>query len=166
MDRKWTLASGVGLGAALMYLLDPDKGRRRRALLRDRAVHVFHKTADGLCYVSRGVVQRAEALSARTRSLLTQFWVSDEVLAERVRSKIGHVLSHPGSIEVSVEGGRATLTGPILAREVDGLLATVSRVRGLTGVENRLEAHEEADGVPGLQGGIKAAEVEVTRLPQ
>jgi Putative phospholipid-binding domain. len=166
MDRKWTLASGVGLGATLMYLLDPDKGRRRRALLRDKAIHVFHKTTDGLCYVSRGVAQRAEALSARTRSLLTQFWVSDEVLAERVRSKIGHVLSHPGSIEVSVEGGRATLTGPILAREVDGLLATVSRVRGLTGVENRLEIHEEADGVPGLQGGTKAAEVEVTRLPQ
>ncbi len=165
MDRKWTLASGVGLGAALMYLFDPDKGKRRRALLRDRAVHVYHRTADGLCYASRGVAQRAEALSARTRSLLTRSWVSDQVLAERVRSKVGHILSHPGSVEVSVEGGRVILAGPILAREVEDLMARVSRVPGVTGVENRLEVHEEADGVPGLQGGIKAAEVEAIPLP-
>ena len=165
MDRKWTLASGVGLGAALMYLFDPDKGRRRRALLRDRAVHVYHKTADGLRYASRGIAQRAEALSARTRSLLTRSWVSDDVLAERVRSKVGHILSHPGSIEVSVASGRVILAGPILAREVEDLTARVSRVPGVTAVENRLEVHEEADGVPGLQGGIKAFEVEAIPLP-
>lgn len=165
MDRKWTLAGGLGLGAALMYLFDPDKGRRRRALVRDRAVHVYHKAADGLGYASRGVAQRARALSARTRSLLTQSWVSDEVLAERVRSKVGHVLFHPGSIEVSVKDGRVILAGPILAGEVEDLLARVSRVRGVTGIENRLDIHEEADGVPGLQGGIKAAEVEAIPLP-
>jgi hypothetical protein len=28
-----------GLGALTMYLLDPDQGRRRRALLRDRFTH-------------------------------------------------------------------------------------------------------------------------------
>lgn len=30
---------GAGLGASLMYLLDPEGGRRRRALARDKAVH-------------------------------------------------------------------------------------------------------------------------------
>ncbi|HYH46747.1 MAG TPA: hypothetical protein VEG34_13765 [Thermoanaerobaculia bacterium] len=34
-----TLLGGVGLGAGLMYFLDPDDGRRRRALARDKAVH-------------------------------------------------------------------------------------------------------------------------------
>lgn len=28
-----------GLGALTMYLLDPDQGRRRRALLHDRFTH-------------------------------------------------------------------------------------------------------------------------------
>jgi osmotically-inducible protein OsmY len=166
MDRKWTLASGVGLGAALMYLLDPDEGRRRRALLRDRAVHFFHKTADGLCYASRGVAQRAEALSARTRSLLTQSWVTDEVLAERVRSKIGHVVSHPGVIEVSAEDGLVILAGPILAGEVEELLASVSRVPGVTGLSNRLEVHEEAGQAPKPPGGRSEATAEASLLPQ
>lgn len=166
MDRKWTLASGVGLGAALMYWFDPDKGRRRRALLRDRAVHVFHKTADGLRYVSRGAAQRADAISARTRSLLTQTWVSDDVLAERVRSNIGHVLSNPGAIEVTAEDGRIILNGPILTGEVEGLLARVSRVQGVTGVENRLEVHAEAGHVPALQGGRPEAPGAASPLPQ
>ena len=30
------LLGAMGLGAALMYLLDPDSGKRRRALLRDK----------------------------------------------------------------------------------------------------------------------------------
>ena len=166
MDRKWTLAGGVGLGAALMYLLDPDRGRRRRALLRDRAVHVFHKTADGLCYASRGVAQSAEAVSARTRSLLTQSWVSDEVLIERVRSNIGHVVSNPGAIEVTAEDGRVILAGPILASEVEELLASVSHAGGVTGIENRLEVHEEAGHVPALQGGKSEAPAEASPLPQ
>jgi hypothetical protein len=35
---------------------------------------------------------------------------------------------------------------------VDGLLACVASVRGLTGIENRLEIHEQAGDVSGLQG--------------
>jgi len=30
------LAAGVGVGALIMYLLDPEQGRRRRALARDQ----------------------------------------------------------------------------------------------------------------------------------
>ena len=35
MTKKW-IAGGLGLGTALMYLLDPAFGRRRRAILRDK----------------------------------------------------------------------------------------------------------------------------------
>ena len=31
-----------GLGALTMYLLDPEQGRRRRALLRDQFTHAKH----------------------------------------------------------------------------------------------------------------------------
>ncbi len=40
------LLSGIGVGAALMYVLDPDRGRRRRALARDKAVSIAGKTGD------------------------------------------------------------------------------------------------------------------------
>jgi osmotically-inducible protein OsmY len=84
--------------------------------------------------------------------LLTRERVPDAVVAERVRSRVGHVVSHPGSIEIAAQDGRVTLAGPALTRELDPLLRKVARVRGVTAVENKLDLHEEAGSVPGLQG--------------
>ena len=36
MNKGVALIGGVGLGAALMYIFDPDRGGRRRALIRDK----------------------------------------------------------------------------------------------------------------------------------
>ncbi len=36
MNRQLSLLGGIGLGAALMYMVDPDRGKRRRALVRDK----------------------------------------------------------------------------------------------------------------------------------
>ena len=66
---------------------------------------------------------------------------------------MGRFVSHPGSIGVVVHGGRVVLSGPILAHEVDGLLAAVARVPGVQCVEERLDRHEHPDGISGLQGG-------------
>jgi hypothetical protein len=35
----FALLGAMGVGAALMYFLDPDTGRRRRALVRDQYTH-------------------------------------------------------------------------------------------------------------------------------
>src|SRR5207247_7885451 len=39
-------AGAFGLGAGLMFLLDPDRGRKRRARLRDQAVRAVHAAQD------------------------------------------------------------------------------------------------------------------------
>ena len=78
--------------------------------------------------------------------------VSDDTLAQRIRSKLGGWVSHPSSIEVNVQGGKVTLSGPILAREVDRLVSQISSMRHVSEVDNKLEVHENADSVPGLQG--------------
>lgn len=132
---------GIGVGAGLMYLLDPDRGKRRRALLRDKTVHLAHEGRDSLDVATRGLANRAQGLYARTRSRFECGAISDPVLRDRVRSRIGHVVSHPASIEVEVEDGRVRLAGPILPGEVEGLLHSVSRMRGVAAVENRLEPH-------------------------
>ena len=48
--RPWALgiafAAGAAFGAAIMYLVDPDGGRRRRALIRDQMVHAGHEIGD------------------------------------------------------------------------------------------------------------------------
>lgn len=151
--KKTTLGvGGLGVGAALMYLFDPERGKRRRALLRDKVSHVTHSTREKVDVKSRDAANRLHGLLARTRSFLTKERVPDTVVAERVRSRIGHVVSHPGSIDVVVNDGRVTLAGPALTRELDPLLGEVEHVRGVTGIENRLELHEEPANVSGLPG--------------
>lgn len=149
---------GAGVGAGLMYFLDPDRGKRRRALVRDKAVHVAHECRDSLDVATRGLANRAQGLYAKTRSWFECGAIADPVLRDRVRSRIGHVVSHPASIEVEVEDGKVRLAGPILTGELSGLLHCVSRVRGVAAVENRLEVHEAPDGAPGRQGSHPAVQ--------
>lgn len=153
MDKRWSLVSGVGLGAMLMYLLDPDRGNRRRTFVREKTVHALRETGDAVSTQARHLGNRTRGLVATARSRFTCESVTDEVLVERVRSKLGRVVSHPHAVEVAASQGHVTVSGPILASEVKSLLAAVSRVRGVTDVENRLETHEQAGSVPGLQNG-------------
>ncbi len=49
MQGQGKLLTGVIVGAGAMYLLDPDRGARRRSLLRERGIDVGHKLgANGL----------------------------------------------------------------------------------------------------------------------
>jgi osmotically-inducible protein OsmY len=146
------LLGGMGLGAALMYVLDPQRGKRRRALVRDKAVHAAHKTGDALDARSRDFRNRARGVAAEVKAMTGSEEVSDAVLEERVRAEIGRAVSNPGAIEVSAIGGTVMLSGAALANELDELLSTVRGVRGVEDVENQLQVHETPGDVPSLQG--------------
>jgi uncharacterized membrane protein len=152
-SRELPLLAGAGLGAGLMYLVDPDRGARRRALVRDKSVHALHRIGDVIEKGSRDLGFRIRGLVAETRSLRHGEPAADELLTPRVRSKMGRAVSHPHAIGVAVANGQVTLTGPILAREVPGLLGAVAAVPGVTGIENHLEPHDPEDPVPALEGG-------------
>jgi osmotically-inducible protein OsmY len=146
------LLGSVGLGAGLMYLLDPDGGGRRRALARDKAVHGYKIGSQALRKTSIDVSNRTRGLAAQVNSRFHGEHVDDVVLEERVRSKIGHCVSHPSAIHVEAHDGRIILTGPVLASEVDELLVKLHKVRGVQGLENRLQIHESPENIPALQG--------------
>jgi uncharacterized membrane protein len=152
MNKGLAIMVGAGMGAGLMYLCDPQIGRRRRALARDKLIHMGHRIDDAVDVTSRDLTNRAVGLWAEMRSSFASDEVSDEVLAERVRAQLGGLVSHPGALEVRAEQGRVILSGPALRDEVDHLLSGVAAVRGVRHVENRLSVHDEAGGVPGLQG--------------
>lgn len=153
MDRTLSLFAGLGLGAGLMYYLDPQLGRRRRAMLRDQVASARNRLNNCLDATWSDVRHRAQGLAAEARSRFTQGPPDDRVLSERVRSKIGRYLSHPSAVEVTAHDGCVILSGPILAREVDQLLDVVAHVPGVARVENRLEVHARAGNISALQGG-------------
>ena len=145
--------AAMGIGAASMYLLDPNRGRARRSYVRDKALRAYHQSAAVTGRVARDVQHRAEGVVASTkRRLSSEEPVSDGQLEARVRSKLGRVSSHPKAIHVSAQHGRVTLEGPILADEVNDVVSAVERVPGVCDVDNRLQVHSEPDNIPELQG--------------
>jgi hypothetical protein len=153
MNRGLRLIGGMGLGAGLMYFLDPEMGRRRRALLLDQAASLCNQAEDAFRVAGRDLGHRVSGLVSELGGLFAGRQADDRVLRERVRSKMGRVISHPGAVEVNVHNGRVTLSGPVLASEVDALLSCVCSVAGVAGVDNRLEVHQESGNIPALQGG-------------
>jgi hypothetical protein len=66
--RFAALLGGIGLGAAVMYVLDPQGGRRRRALARDKAVAFANEASRVVGARSRDLANRAKGVAAEARS--------------------------------------------------------------------------------------------------
>ena len=147
------LIRGAGIGAALMYFFDPERGARRRAMARDKLNRAAHLTGDSLGTTARDFANRARGVAAGARSLARPEDADDDVIKARVRSALGRFVSHPHAIQVTVDQGRVTLDGDVLDEEAAEIVARVPRVRGVVDVLNRLRVHQSADGVPSLQGG-------------
>jgi hypothetical protein len=136
-----------------MYFTDRQEGRRRRARLRDSLVHTAHELEVATGRATRDIENRVAGVAARaSASLVAQPPPIDDVLAARVRARLGRLVSHPGAIEVKAASGRVTLSGPVFEAEVDQLLEGVRAVPGVTQVDNQLEPHAQAGDISALQG--------------
>ena len=155
MNRAVSTAGGLGLGAGIMYLLDPDRGRRRRAIISDKLASAWCGSGDVAAKMARDLRNRTTGLGARVRSVASRGPVEDDILIARVRSKIGRAVSHPSAIEVSARQGCAILRGPVLQHEVDRLLSCVMSVRGVCEIDNQLDVYRSPENVPALQGGTE-----------
>jgi uncharacterized membrane protein len=168
-NHGWTkLTCAAALGAVAMYISDPDKGRRRRALARDKIQSLWAKADDAAAITVRDLGNRLQGLRPRISRMLSlrKDDVSDDnVLEARVRAKIGRAVSHSHAIKVTAHQGRITLSGPILAHEKRQLLDVVRKVPGVVEVEDNLEAHERPD-ISSLQGEGKRRELRPALLQE
>jgi gas vesicle protein len=146
--------SAAALGAGLIYLLDPQNGRRRRAMAVDQMTGIVNQTGRAFRQSGRYVQDlmnrgRGAALeTGRRMGVGGRERVSAEQLLQRVRAEMGHVVSHAGAIQVMADGdGVVTLSGRVLASEVDPLLTTVNKVSGVSQVINRLDVQDTVEGV-------------------
>jgi hypothetical protein len=153
MNRMLIAALGAGLGAGTMYVLDPARGRRRRARLQEAARHFTHRATDIAGMTARDVEHRVTGFAVHALDhLIEESPPSNDVLAARVRARLGRLVSHPGAIEVSASSGAVTLSGPVFEAEVGQLIDGVRAVAGVTSIENRLDSHRDAGHVSALQG--------------
>jgi hypothetical protein len=59
---------GLGVGAALMYLFDPQDGDRRRAMLRDKATKLNRQTREAFEGTVTDISGRAKGIAHDMRS--------------------------------------------------------------------------------------------------
>jgi hypothetical protein len=145
--------AGIGAGAAAMYFLDPDRGARRRALVADKARSAVNQLPRAVRVTKRDLANRAHGFWAEAHNLISKEEAPDDIVVERVRSKLGRIVSHPHAIKATCSGGNITLSGPIFTDEASRLLKCVGSVQGVRSVENNLDLHDSAEGISALQGG-------------
>jgi hypothetical protein len=164
--RIASLIGGLGAGAALVYFLDPKKGAARRSLVRDKAGAVWDAKMSAKRAMLKDARNRLQGVAAVAREKLVHEPIPDERLVARVRSAIGHVLSHPRAIEVTAENGHVHLHGLVFSSELDRLLQVAAKVSGVQSVEHDLDVRHTAEGVPELQGSTETPEQRRERLQQ
>ncbi len=149
MSRIFT---GIALGAAGAFMLDPQQGRRRRALLRDKVVRGVREGREFGDAAAKDLRARAQGAVAQVRAL-GGGPVTDEVLVSRARAKLGRFVAHPHALKIVAHGGMLTLTGDVLAGEHPSLVRAILAVPGVKDVDDRLDVHTSAEGISSLQGG-------------
>lgn len=147
MIRPLNLIAAFAAGAALMYYLDPQQGRRRRALARDKSVSVGHELQYHADAKRKWMAGRVKGLTAAARTRLSPQPVDDDLLYERIRARLGHVVTHPGAVVVAVEDGVVYLAGRLPDDEAEALLTAVAAIHGVREVQDGLDSGDHPDVV-------------------
>lgn len=70
MNRTMNFLTAAGLGAGMMFFLDPRNGRRRRVFVRDKMIRLSHEIQDAGEVVRRDVRNRLQGLAAGDLTVL------------------------------------------------------------------------------------------------
>jgi osmotically-inducible protein OsmY len=132
----------IGLGAALTYFFDPQQGRRRRAMARDRIAGFFRQRARKAEQVGRAASAQAEGMVQKAKHLQEEPkpQPDDVTLARKVETEIFRDADVPkGQINVNAENGKVYLRGEVGQPEmIRDLEDRARKVQGVQEVENLL----------------------------
>jgi hypothetical protein len=154
LDHTVTLASGMILGATIVYIFDEHRGAKRRSYARDKLVRATHLLARGARkhgrdLLNRGMGSLAE-LGSSIRDQLRK--MPDDQLVDRVRSQLGHVVSHSGRLRVDAKNGCVTVSGPVLEQEIEKIRDRMKKIRGVKECRLEVQLQADLDRVSGQQG--------------
>ncbi|MBU8978044.1 MULTISPECIES: BON domain-containing protein [unclassified Lysobacter] len=153
LGTLFNVALGFAAGALVMYFLDPNTGRRRRSLVRDRSVSMGHGADRYVRGKSKQAADRLKGIAARTRANLSSAPIDDDLLHDRIRARLGRLVDHPHDVEVHVREGRVQLKGTVAEEQFQDLLHAVSAMRGVQNLESLLRTKPTQGGSPSLHPG-------------
>jgi gas vesicle protein len=71
MRGIFAILAGLGVGAGLMYLFDPQGGNRRRALIKDKAAKLNRQTREALEGTAKDLSNRARGMAHELKSSMS-----------------------------------------------------------------------------------------------
>ena len=146
MNNVVRLAVAFAAGAAVMYYLDPEGGRLRRARVREGGADLRHKLQEATQAGSRRRAERKHGTVMPERTRVRTEPVDDALLRDRIRSRLGHVVAHSSTLLVDVEAGHVVLGGAVAAGEIEPVVLAVAEIPGVRSVDNRLSVQAPAGG--------------------
>jgi BON domain len=154
--RKLPVVAGVAAGAAGAYFLDPEQGKRRRHIARDKALMLVRRgSAEAKRKAQSADGKAVGAVQERTSSPRDpERDLNDPALARKVESEIFRGEDAPKDrVVVNVEDGIVYLRGEVESPGQAGALAQAARrVDGVKEVQSLLHLPQEPatskDGQP------------------
>jgi osmotically-inducible protein OsmY len=140
--RWWPyLAAAAFAGGLLVYFLDPQMGRRRRAMARDRLTAQFRYTGRRLARTGRGVGAWSYGMTQRATHprFLSDEPADDVALVDRVKAELYRHDAPKEHLSINAARGVVELRGEV---EDPGAVARIEslvrRVQGVYDVHNYL----------------------------
>jgi osmotically-inducible protein OsmY len=156
MRKLLTSAGLVATGAGLAYLYDPDRGRARRARLRDQGRARLRERSDAAERQARYAAGVAAGAEAQARGAGTYHPHGDVDLREHLHQVLAECPIDARDVNVDVVDGIATLRGQVQRPdEVKALQAVVADVPGVLVVQSWL--HLPGTPAPNKAEAINAA---------
>jgi osmotically-inducible protein OsmY len=126
--------------AAAVYLLDPDRGRSRRAKLADQAESAARKTGEKIETQARYQKGKIQGLAHDlTEPFRPEAQFDDTTLAQKVRSEaLGRWAGTKKDVDIAVQDGVVTLKGKTTVELAGELVGLIESVPGVVSVEDEL----------------------------
>lgn len=133
-NGKWMLLGGAAAAGAAFFL-DSENGPQRRAT----AIKQARKFGQKVDWAVRDTEHKIVGNIKHLLAALSRGPVDDRVLEERIRSRMGRLVTRPQKIHIACEAGVVTLWGQAPDPDVARLLEVVTGMGGVREVRDHIE---------------------------